>query len=1176
MESSSIDMKAAKKGEFLCCNSYCNSKSSSFTIAPKVVTTYFQLHAGKRKQYVCDHCLQEYVEHTKNMAIWILEKKPLFKFPLPEQKETVVIDSDDEESDDENIYSVDNPVEIEDDLHEVFTDVIEKIDLKNQYSSNCTILMDDMTHLNGNVKSAFSDLVNMQQNLDSIRNKFYSFFEPERKELPPIEIIDDDEITGGQILGRTTPRKLSTGSGVAMKKVTQVHRNTFDALTNSPMGNLPSEVEVEALGSVPASTPVKLPPPGLLERPRPKVGDVVHVMKNNHFGVWSKARVHEVLERETESFYRIKFELSYRKGQQIKVVSGRQMAYSYQCPTRIPVGTRVIAIFREDENSVSNKVGLSKESYYCGVIAENPRSTNNYRYLIFFDDGYAQYVRHEKILVVCESSANVWEDIHPDSRGFVKKYLEAYPERPMVRLNPGHVLRTEWNGKWWVARVLQVDGSLVHLHFDADGRTEWIYRGSTRLGPLYTEFANATARSQNVGNFNRSRGFGIASLKKMNLPYVEYTRGNEMEQDPVVSSASGAVENQKGDKPSDSPRDETAVTSPPVVRAVARKSTTNQRRFEERVFDGGAAYNDEKFINYEKDLQIEFKTYVQHDCGPKCLEDYPYPQECTKGRNPLAKPLLCGWIRHIVRHRGGSKRVVLYVAPCGRRLRNLVELHSYLRITKSTMPIDLFDFDFWVHCLAEYRVVKHLSFIKDISYGKEKVPIPAVNWFDYSFPDFVEYSTVRIPTAGVHLNLDTDFLVCCDCDDDCQDKEKCACWQLTIQGTSYGASRMTDPTVGYLYKRLPEAVTTGIYECNSRCKCKETCLNRVAQLPLQQRLQVFRTSNRGWGVQCLSDIPQGAFICVYVGQLLTEQGANEDGKTYGDEYLAELDYIEVVERIKEGYESDVIDDMKCDPMDTSEPPSKGEVKASLPPPEIPPDVQMKELDYIEESKSEGDSDDDDEDDDVNEDMEEMMKCAKGHKNSYSIDEDFKVSTRLEMTPDELSIRSRLRKRTKKMDESDSSRDDESINTRRRSHRTKKQSVSPNLSGDEDDSDGARRQPSKFSAAEPEPCETEPSTKSKYRSVREFFGPGEYCYIMDAKSIGNVGRYLNHSCSPNVFVQNVFVDSHDLRFPWVAFFALTYITAGTELTWDYNYDVGSVPGKVMYCSCNSTECRGRLL
>jgi histone-lysine N-methyltransferase SETDB1 len=34
----------------------------------------------------------------------------------------------------------------------------------------------------------------------------------------------------------------------------------------------------------------------------------------------------------------------------------------------------------------------------------------------------------------------------------------------------------------------------------------------------------------------------------------------------------------------------------------------------------------------------------------------------------------------------------------------------------------------------------------------------------------------------------------------------------------------------------------------------------------------------------------------------------QGGKNYGDEYLAELDYIEVVEKLKEGYESDIVDD----------------------------------------------------------------------------------------------------------------------------------------------------------------------------------------------------------------------------------------------------------------------------
>lgn len=97
-----------------------------------------------------------------------------------------------------------------------------------------------------------------------------------------------------------------------------------------------------------------------------------------------------------------------------------------------------------------------------------------------------------------------------------------------------------------------------------------------------------------------------------------------------------------------------------------------------------------------------------------------------------------------------------------------------------------------------------------------------------------------------------------------------------------------------------------------------------------------------------------------------------------------------------------------------------------------------------------------------------------------------------------------------------------------------------------------------------------------KNTRLFFDGEESCYIIDAKLEGNLGRYLNHSCSPNLFVQNVFVDTHDLRFPWVAFFASKRIRAGTELTWDYNYEVGSVEGKVLLCCCGSTECRGRLL
>lgn len=50
----------------------------------------------------------------------------------------------------------------------------------------------------------------------------------------------------------------------------------------------------------------------------------------------------------------------------------------------------------------------------------------------------------------------------------------------------------------------------------------------------------------------------------------------------------------------------------------------------------------------------------------------------------------------------------------------------------------------------------------------------------------------------------------------------------------------------------------------------------------------------------------------------------------------------------------------------------------------------------------------------------------------------------------------------------------------------------------------------------------------------------------------------------------------LSSPQFAHFPCRRIRAGTELTWDYNYEVGSVEGKELLCCCGAIECRGRLL
>ena len=72
--------------------------------------------------------------------------------------------------------------------------------------------------------------------------------------------------------------------------------------------------------------------------------------------------------------------------------------------------------------------------------------------------------------------------------------------------------------------------------------------------------------------------------------------------------------------------------------------------------------------------------------------------------NPLSIPMRCGWSREIGKQRNSARNVIVfYRAPCGRRMRNMDELHRYLRITKSELGVDLFCFDNRFDCFREFE-----------------------------------------------------------------------------------------------------------------------------------------------------------------------------------------------------------------------------------------------------------------------------------------------------------------------------------------------------------------------------------------------------------------------------------------------------------------------------------------
>uniref|UniRef100_M4B768 SET domain-containing protein n=1 Tax=Hyaloperonospora arabidopsidis (strain Emoy2) TaxID=559515 RepID=M4B768_HYAAE len=85
--------------------------------------------------------------------------------------------------------------------------------------------------------------------------------------------------------------------------------------------------------------------------------------------------------------------------------------------------------------------------------------------------------------------------------------------------------------------------------------------------------------------------------------------------------------------------------------------------------------------------------------------------------------------------------------------------------------------------------------------------------------------------------------------------------------------------------------------------------------------------------------------------------------------------------------------------------------------------------------------------------------------------------------------------------------------------------------------------------------------------------------VDASSCGNVTRFLNHSCSSNVTLEAVRVDSF---VPRLALFTRTRIDAGQELTIDYGegsrnvvQDANERPQGARDCKCGAHECRGYL-
>uniref|UniRef100_A0A1I7ZKT8 SET domain-containing protein n=1 Tax=Steinernema glaseri TaxID=37863 RepID=A0A1I7ZKT8_9BILA len=759
-----------------------------------------------------------------------------------------------------------------------------------------------------------------------------------------------------------------------------------------------------------------------------------------------------------------------------------------------------IAVDREAEGVL--RVGMRVAARYCAARIYNPKPRAGWysgtiitrmapRYVVVFDAGFAADLFHNQVrllteqpsLELCPShSANkarrttqhgkcqyhhkmVCDGTHflntrmtheflkkdNDVRFFIGAYMESFPHWELVKMkNATKILRVNCDnrqGKGASAYMLHAELHTCLLRFPKDANDkctrmqchehdhadEWLYRGSPRLIHIPEE-------RKLFEQFKR-KDLGLEPLQEATV--LSPRRRLRAARTAVVEEA---VERQADPRPLQMARKTGRTTIVEKTKKRGKPSRDDLRAINEakqRTFENDVRMTDVEAMVWS-DRYSQFSSHAT--CSATCLRDLrPTDPADVKYHemSPFLIPLLNGWTRTRIclgpkrsRREKYRKVSVLYRAPCGKCLKDLDAISEFLRASGCSLTIDLFTFDKQLDVRKYARVNPEFLKAEDFCQHQENIQIPVVNSThpDEPIPKHI-YSRQSVPgklketdPARAHMPTQTSaFCSGCSCEDDCSDADRCECQRLTRENVERLSETLQPEQVGYYHRLGGDWNVSGVYECNQNCRChrsretKRKCYNTVVQQDIKFPLMLFRTPECGWGVRTRVDIPQGAFVANYAGEIFTDEQADILKR---DAYYADLNMIANLEEQK----------------------------------------LVQGIDNIEEAPA--------------------PKRGRGRGD-----------------PKEHHVRFNL---------------------------------------------------------------------------EEYFGEGEDLFIVDAFVRGNIGKFFNHSCKPNMWVQHIIVDTHDVRLPWIAFFATRLIKAGEELTWNYGYEVGKVANRFLFCKCGERECKGRIL
>lgn len=132
-------------------------------------------------------------------------------------------------------------------------------------------------------------------------------------------------------------------------------------------------------------------------------------------------------------------------------------------------------------------------------------------------------------------------------------------------------------------------------------------------------------------------------------------------------------------------------------------------------------------------------------------------------------------------------------------------------------------------------------------------PVTLFNDIDGSTPT-VDFQFVNQSILGQGVSkVSDDFMLGCQCKP--ENGRNCGCEYLYCtclpEATPEGGKKAFPYSMGKHDKACLRPIflksRNHIYECNARCSCGDNCKNRVVQFGRKVKLQIFKTTNRGWG-----------------------------------------------------------------------------------------------------------------------------------------------------------------------------------------------------------------------------------------------------------------------------------------------------------------------------------------